>query len=210
MKLRLRSAGILAAATALLLGVFGASSAWAGTTPPTDFKWLHNAWTGKCAAVPGGSTDGGTQIIQWPCGPFVDHLWKAVPTVTQGSVVYNHVLNGNSAQCLAVQGGSKEAGAPVIQWPCGDFPDHNWALMEDRYGFRLKNLNSQMCLTIPGGVPDDGIGLIQWPCGDQTDQVWKFDTPTGWLYRAVVKSLVDGFGRRPDSRMGDVDEFGRH
>ncbi|MER0243291.1 hypothetical protein AAHZ94_14940 [Streptomyces sp. HSW2009] len=31
-----------------------------------------------------------------------------------------------------------------------------------------------------------------------------------WLYRAVVTSLVDGFGRRPEPRSGDVDEFGRH
>ncbi|MFC9035363.1 hypothetical protein [Streptomyces arboris] len=33
---------------------------------------------------------------------------------------------------------------------------------------------------------------------------------TEWLYRAVVTSLVDGFGRRPEPRSGDVDEFGRH
>ncbi|WP_256102521.1 hypothetical protein [Streptomyces sp. Ncost-T10-10d] len=31
-----------------------------------------------------------------------------------------------------------------------------------------------------------------------------------WLYRAVVTSLIDGFGRRPEPRLGDVDEFGRH
>ncbi|MFC8868087.1 hypothetical protein ACFUAC_10590 [Streptomyces sp. NPDC057148] len=32
----------------------------------------------------------------------------------------------------------------------------------------------------------------------------------GWLYRAVVTSLVDEFGRRPVPRTGGVDEFGRH
>ncbi|RII13342.1 hypothetical protein DSC45_23620 [Streptomyces sp. YIM 130001] len=31
-----------------------------------------------------------------------------------------------------------------------------------------------------------------------------------WLYRAVVTSLVDEFGRRPVPRTGGVDEFGRH
>lgn len=34
--------------------------------------------------------------------------------------------------------------------------------------------------------------------------------PDHWLYRAVATSLVDGFGRHPVPRTGDVDEFGRH
>ncbi|WP_417827252.1 hypothetical protein [Streptomyces lienomycini] len=32
----------------------------------------------------------------------------------------------------------------------------------------------------------------------------------GWLYRAVVTSLVDECGRRSEPLSGDVDEFGRH
>lgn len=34
--------------------------------------------------------------------------------------------------------------------------------------------------------------------------------PARWLYRAVVTSLLDEFGRRPVPRTGGVDEFGRH
>ncbi|MFF1908745.1 RICIN domain-containing protein [Kitasatospora sp. NPDC058218] len=35
-------------------------------------------------------------------------------------------VNGNSQQCLAVSYGSTAPQAPLMQYPCGDYPDHYW------------------------------------------------------------------------------------
>ncbi|MFJ9344548.1 RICIN domain-containing protein [Streptomyces sp. NPDC101733] len=167
----LLTAGLTGTATAS-----GEAPATGGVTVKADssqFKWIKSAWSGQCVALPGGTRNAGAQVMQWPCGPYYDHLWRLTFAFTQGTTHYYKVENLNSFQCLGVQGGSTGAGAPVIQWPCGDYRDHYWALMPDKYGSRLKNLNSQQCLTIPGGTGDQGTGLIQWPCGDQFDQVWN-------------------------------------
>ncbi len=60
----------------------------------------------------------------------------------------------------------------------------------------------------PGGSRQAGRpaagGQEIFPYGEKATKVY------GWLYRAVVKSLVDEFGGRPVPRTGGVDEFGRH
>ncbi|MER6332644.1 RICIN domain-containing protein [Streptomyces sp. NPDC001034] len=186
MKSRLRLSGIAAAVMLLTAGLTGTATA-SVETPATggvttkgepQYKWIKSAWSGQCVALPGGTMDAGAQVIQWPCGAFNDHFWILKYAFTQGSTSYYQAVNLNSGQCLGVQGGSTDAGAPVIQWPCGDYHDHYWGLVPDKYGSRLKNLNSQQCLTIPGGTGDQGVGLIQWPCGDQIDQVWNWTAAT--------------------------------
>ncbi|ARZ71176.1 hypothetical protein SMD11_5597 [Streptomyces albireticuli] len=86
MRSSFRVFGVLASATALLLGVTemtGASAADAGAggpavevTPGAERHWMRNFNSAQCLAVPGGSTQQGTGLIQWPCGNWHDQSWS--------------------------------------------------------------------------------------------------------------------------------------
>ncbi|MGW7462062.1 RICIN domain-containing protein [Streptomyces sp. NPDC054797] len=183
MSSRFRTAGMLSAATALLLGLTGATSANAspGRPPAADradvqFDWLRNVNSGQCLAVPGGSMDPGTGLIQWPCGGWMDHKWHLKAAFTADGLQYFQIMNGNSGQCMALPGGSTEAGTQVIQWPCGDWKDHYWGAEFTNQGVRLKNWNSGQCLSVPGGSGTAGEKVIQWPCGGWLDQSWRYES----------------------------------
>ncbi|MFJ7156297.1 RICIN domain-containing protein [Streptomyces sp. NPDC101118] len=103
---------------------------------------------------------------------------------TGTAATYVHIKNGNSGQCLAVPGGSTEAGKGLIQWGCGNWNDHYWSF---QYGFtsggiayyRLENLNSHQCLAVPGGSKTAGTQVIQWPCGTWNDHYWGVQYTSG-------------------------------
>ncbi|MEV6776957.1 RICIN domain-containing protein [Streptomyces syringium] len=82
---------------------------------------LRNLNSGQCLAVPGASTDPGTQVIQWPCGTWKDHYW-GIEYTNRGT----RLVNWNSGQCLAIPGASRVQGEKAIQWPCGTWADHYW------------------------------------------------------------------------------------
>ncbi|WP_370417978.1 RICIN domain-containing protein [Streptomyces sp. QH1-20] len=82
---------------------------------------LRNLNSGQCLAVPGASTNPGTQVIQWPCGTWKDHYW-GVEYTNRGT----RLVNWNSGQCLAIPGASRVQGEKAIQWPCGTWADHYW------------------------------------------------------------------------------------
>ncbi|UQI44683.1 RICIN domain-containing protein [Streptomyces sp. HU2014] len=159
----------------------GASAADAGVggpavevTPGAERHWMRNFNSAQCLAVPGGSTQQGTGLIQWPCGDWQDHRWTIKRAFVSGGVAYYQVVNDKSGQCLAVPGGGKEAGTQVIQWPCGDFKDHYWGAESTNFGIRLRNWNSGQCLAVPGGSTTQGEKVIQWPCGNWHDQSWSY------------------------------------
>ncbi|MFD9791871.1 RICIN domain-containing protein [Streptomyces sp. NPDC059070] len=141
----------------------------------TDGVYDHitNNNSGQCLAVPGGSTDKGTGLIQWQCGGWADHYWSVQYQFTSGGWYWYHVVNGKSGQCLAVPGGSTDQGTQVIQWPCGTYADHYWAFASDRAGVtHIANGKSGQCLAIPGASRDQGMKVIQWPCGTYADHYW--------------------------------------
>ncbi|MFH8791256.1 RICIN domain-containing protein [Streptomyces sp. NPDC017941] len=134
---------------------------------------IVNNGSGKCLAVPGGSKEKGTGLIQWGCGGWADHYWSVDPWTIDG-VLHYRVINYNSQQCLAVPGGSKTPGTQVIQWPCGEWDDHFWRFVDAGGGrFKLVNYNSQQCLAVEGGSGADGAKAIQWPCGTWPDHFWR-------------------------------------
>ncbi|MEV8099095.1 RICIN domain-containing protein [Kitasatospora sp. NPDC085879] len=93
---------------------------------------------------------------------------------------YDHIVNNNSNQCLAVPGGSTAAGTGLIQWPCGSWKDHYWSAyyqFKDStgvYWYHVQNYNSQQCLAVPGASTTAGTQVIQWPCGTWSDHYWAF------------------------------------
>ncbi|WP_329403411.1 RICIN domain-containing protein [Streptomyces melanogenes] len=137
------------------------------------FVHLVNYGSGQCLAVPGGSLNQGTGLIQWPCGAWNDHYWNLEPW-TIGGVRYYRVINYNSNQCLAVPGGSRQNGVQVIQWGCGTWYDHFWRFDPTGSGtYHVVNYNSGQCLAVEGGSRNAGAKAIQWPCGTWADHYWR-------------------------------------
>lgn len=182
MKIRSR---LIPTATALLAALLVPATAAAaapgstGPVRPNDSGYVHviDYHSNQCLAVPGGSTDAGARLMQWYCNDAVaDHYWNLVPAFTDhfGRTFY-HLVNLNDGQCLALPGGTTEAGTQVMQWPCGDYPDHYWTLqyIDTTSRFHLINYNSGQCLSIGGGSTDLGAPVTQWPCGTGDDQLWR-------------------------------------
>lgn len=101
----------------------------------------------------------------------------------QAAATYGHIINNNSGQCLAVPGGSTEAGIGLIQWGCGSWRDHYWTLepwdIDGVRHYRIINLNSGQCLAVPGASTVEGTQVIQWPCGTWLDHFWRVENWTG-------------------------------
>ncbi|MFF2658113.1 RICIN domain-containing protein [Kitasatospora sp. NPDC058032] len=79
---------------------------------------LVNVNSGTCLDVPGYSTEPGTQPVVWRCNGGTNQQW-AENLMHSGTRRYANV---NSALVLDVAFGSKEDGAPVIQWNPIDVP----------------------------------------------------------------------------------------
>ncbi len=97
-------------------------------------------------------------------------------------------LAADAGQLANVQGGSKEDGAPVIQWPWAGGDNERWEAEAGLDGYyRFTSVNSGKCLNVQGGGTDDGAAVIQYTCGSAPNELWKF-VPQGTGYQVVAKS----------------------
>ncbi|MFF3017701.1 RICIN domain-containing protein [Streptomyces sp. NPDC057939] len=88
---------------------------------------IVNDNSGQCLAVPGASTESGTQANQFPCGDHPDHYWRIeYRSVDATGRARHRIVNGNSGQCLAVREASTEAAAAVVQLPCDGRAAQDW------------------------------------------------------------------------------------
>jgi hypothetical protein len=71
---------------------------------------------------------------------------------------------------LDVSGGSRSAGAQVIQWTLNGGPNQMWRLEPHGTGYWIVNINSGLCL----GDAGQGQPVVQWYCGDAPNgTVWS-------------------------------------
>ncbi|MFF2046150.1 RICIN domain-containing protein [Kitasatospora sp. NPDC058170] len=91
------------------------------------------------------------------------------------------IRNGNSQQCVATPGGSRENGQSVQQFPCGDFPDHFWEAQQsstDAEGethYRIVSYNSALCLSVRDSSTEAAAGVVQSACGNSPGQTWRIE-----------------------------------
>ncbi|MET9318225.1 RICIN domain-containing protein [Kribbella sp. NPDC003505] len=96
-------------------------------------EWvIKNAHSGKCLAIPNGSTADGAGAIQWTCGTnprggegIDDQRWLVTWDVILGGYL---VHNFRSDKCLAIPAGNTTLGVQAIQWSCANDLDQRWWL----------------------------------------------------------------------------------
>jgi hypothetical protein len=138
------------------------------TPPPTQTKFPSNnriyiGNTNNCLVVRRDSYR--SEIINRDCSEFPkdrkDMLWDYDQVTQQLHPKSTYTVNdrNNVQVCLAISEGSKDAGAPVIVWPCidGD-PNHKWTITEDG---KIRNNNSGMCINPPNNF---STIVTQAPC----------------------------------------------
>jgi hypothetical protein len=76
---------------------------------------IRNRWSRQCLDVT--STAAGTPVVQRPCDGTVSQRWTYNTAQQAGDPVYRNFKNSWSGLDLNVEGGSKEYGAKLIQWP---------------------------------------------------------------------------------------------
>ncbi|UUU22253.1 RICIN domain-containing protein [Streptomyces sp. DSM 40750] len=176
--MRKRSMALAGAIAAIAIPLSATSANAVGSEGPWAMK---NQNSGKCLAIPGGSSAGqGTAAIQFTCDQPVNDVWDAdqawywelIPGATSTYTIKNYA----TGQCLAV-GGSSTNGAEAIQWPCRSGADEQEWIYDSTH--RLRNNKTDLCLAIPGANEANAVAAIQWTCRavstnpeQQWHQVW--------------------------------------
>jgi hypothetical protein len=156
----------------------GAGSYWLSTSDP----W--NLDVPLYLDVTGGSTQPGTQVIQWTWNGGYNQDWFVVPTDSG----YAEIVNRNSGQCLTVAGDSNQAGTSLVQWPCtGDY-SQQWYIGNGTYpGWSEANwtagigsrLNPGQNVDVQGASGSAGAWIDQWYWNGDWNQTWHFTQAVG-------------------------------
>ncbi|UUU33794.1 RICIN domain-containing protein [Streptomyces sp. CA-210063] len=174
--MRKRSMAIAGAIAAIAIPLSATSASAVGV----EGRWaVGNAGTGKCLAMPGGSSAGqGTAAIQFTCDSPADGVWdtdqlwtwELIPGATSTYTIKNYA----TGQCLAIGGGSTANGAEAIQWPCNSGADEQEWVYDSTH--RLRNNKSDLCLAIPSASGANSVAAVQWTCRSVTtnrEQQWE-------------------------------------
>lgn len=101
--------------------------------------------------------------------------------------VYGPLVNQNSGKCLDVYNWSKQPGAFIDQWTCGNNQaNQSWADFPVNGGDDLVNENSQLCLT---SAPSAGVDVSQEPCNGSPQEIWYISVYNG---HTVLKNKYNG------------------
>lgn len=143
---------------------------------------LRNTNSGQVLAVAGGSDANAARVIQWPLRTQGDG--QANP---EQDWLFVDRLNGwwsfrnagtADRKAMAVNGGSAQSGAAIIQWPYNPAsPEHVWGFYDapgyPQGHYQIRSYKHQnMCIAIPGASRTQGVGAVQWPCSNGPEQVW--------------------------------------
>ncbi len=90
--------------------------------------------------------------------------------------LYVSVVVQHSGKCLAIGAGSRDNGAPAIQYMCAGYADQSLQIVDvdGEPGWHyIKFAHSGKCLTVNGNAWWDGATLDQWDCLSQPNQMWS-------------------------------------
>jgi hypothetical protein len=138
-------------------------------------------------AIAGGSTERGTNVIQWTALGTPDQMFSQ-EDAGDGFVSFR---NRKSGMMLAIRSGSTKRGAELIQWPADGSDSQRFLLAGDGdHGYMILPKASIKLLGIQGGSVEEGAGVVQWFASGAADQWFALeDADSG---SAKIKSQPTG------------------
>ena len=128
-------------------------------------------------------------------GVLASAMSIAVSAPASASGPIYELRNHSNGFCLQPVNGTQDAGAAVVQEPCGRSFTQRWVFHRLSVGhplYRIENLLSHQCLDALGGATN-GTRVVQWPCASISNQTWDTGvTLTGFSTAVTVKSRVSG------------------
>lgn len=98
---------------------------------------------------------------------FNSQLWQIEPI---GTV---RIVNNATNKVIAVQSGSKDYGAKIIEYTWYNSDSEKWFFSSLGDGTcKIFSINSNQCLDVPGGSSADNVQLCQWISHDGDNQKW--------------------------------------
>jgi len=152
------------------IGAYGGPGvACAGPVNSGSTYRIGRTGTAQAVDVPGSSTTGGTQLIQWTWHGTDNQRWT-LTAAPDGSYTARNVKSG---LCMDVSGAATSPGAAVIQWTCTGNDNQRWRISPaPGGGYTLASVHSGLLLTSAGTA--DGDRLAQQSATGAATQSWSF------------------------------------
>jgi hypothetical protein len=110
-------------------------------------------------------TTEGTQLEQATCNGSTLQQWEVT---AEGSGYY--LINEDTGYVADVNGGSKTAGAAVIDYAKNGGTNQQWKFSSDGQGYyNIVNVNSGMCLDVVSASTSSGADIDQYNCNGGTN-----------------------------------------
>ncbi|MCX5263143.1 RICIN domain-containing protein [Streptomyces sp. NBC_00199] len=94
------------------------------------------------------------------------------------------IVNKGSSKAVDVSGGSKTAGANVIQWADGGALNQNWRFAPVGDGsYEIVSRNSDLLMDVSGGVTTDGANIVQSADTNAASQRWTLVATGNGYYK---------------------------
>ncbi len=94
------------------------------------------------------------------------------------------VINRSNGRCLDVADWSRQSGARIAQWDCGeDQNNQKFVLQASGWYYTLRNVHSDLCVDLADSTAPDGVLIVQRPCSTATSQ----------RFAALVTGSAPGF-----------------
>ncbi|MFC3890616.1 ricin-type beta-trefoil lectin domain protein, partial [Lentzea rhizosphaerae] len=114
--------------------------------------------SGRCADVPGATTNNGTQLQLWDCHGGTNQSW------TYNSSSKQMVVYGN--KCLDAYGWGTTNGTPAAIWDCTGAANQQWNVNANG---TITSAHSGLCLDASGSGSANGTKLVLWTCNGATN-----------------------------------------
>ncbi|MEU7608822.1 RICIN domain-containing protein [Micromonospora sp. NPDC049204] len=134
---------------------------------PLTGSRVFKAASGLCLGLYGEGTQAKAHLAACTGDPEQD--WVMTPVGPEAFTV----ANAASGQCLDVEGGSKDDGTPLMQFPCHGGANQQWRLPPIGGGpVLLVAVHSGKCAQADDGGTQAGDDIRQRPCDDGPPQQW--------------------------------------
>lgn len=143
---------------------------WSATyTAPTTGSYSEIIAQNSGLCLSAVNTTEGTQLEQTTCTGSTLQEWEVT---AEGSGYY--LVNEDTGYVADVSGGSKTAGAEVIDYAKNGGTNQQWKFSSNGQGYyNIVNVNSGMCLDVLGASTSSGADIDQYNCNGGTNQLWK-------------------------------------